>query len=321
MVGVQLPSFIRTVHFATPSWHVDRNLLLELSAFVPIGLFVLFRQLQVYVERFLGSFLTAGSISHLNYSMKTAQVPVTFVLAVSIVSFPVIARLAAAQDRDGMRTSIEHTLRLAIALILPAMAWLIVFSPEIIKTLYMRGEFHADDTAATTGIIRVYTIGLIGQVVVSVAVLAFFAGRSKMWIPVWAAFAGLMVDVVVGLAFLKPLGARSLALGNALGIITMGVLLLVGIDRHIVTLHKRMLVASVLRLCAIAAAAGLTGWVVVAYGLPGDNDALELAVGALVIGAAYVIIGALVHARELDPVFDLMHRKRNRIVASQGGSP
>ena len=183
MAGIQLPAFLRTVKSAGLSLHIDRALLLEVSAFVPIGLFFLFRQLQVYIERFLGSFLSAGSISHLNYSTKTAQVPVTFVLGVATVSFPVIAHYAASRDRAGMREWLERTLRLVDALILPAIVWLVAFAPQIIETLYRHGEFNRGDVTATAGIMRIYAVGLIGQAVVSVAVLAFFAHAFASVVP------------------------------------------------------------------------------------------------------------------------------------------
>lgn len=310
MCVIQLPSFFRIVKPGRLTLRVDRALLLEISAFVPIGLFFLFRQMQVYIERFLGSFLDAGSISHLNYSMKTAQVPVTFVLGVAIVSFPVIARYAAAQDRAGMREWLERTLRLVVALILPAIVWLVAFAPQIIGVLYRHGEFKHADASETAGIMRIYALGLIGQVAVSVAVLAFFATRSRLWFPVTAALAGLAIDAIVGVAFLGPLDAKSLALGNALGIVTMATVLIVGIHRTVEPLGLRSLTLGTLELIAVASAAGVAAWAV-ATQIPATMGGLvQLSVGGLVVVALYLLIGRAFSVREMEPVFELLRRHR-----------
>jgi putative peptidoglycan lipid II flippase len=312
MCVIQLPSFLRIVQPGRLSLRVDRALLMEISAFVPIGLFFLFRQLQVYIERFLGSFLDAGSISHLNYSMKTAQVPVTFVLGVAIVSFPVIARYAAAHDRDGMREWLERTLRLVVALILPAIVWLVAFAPQIIGVLYRHGEFTHADASETASIMRIYSLGLVGQVVVSVSVLAFFATRSRLWFPVSAALAGLAVDAIVGVAFLGPLDAKSLALGNALGIMTMGAVLIVGIHRTIEPLGLRSLSLGTLELVAVASAAGAVAWGVAAQIPAGVGALVQMSVGGLLVVTLYMLLGRAFRVREMEPVFELLRRRRAR---------
>jgi putative peptidoglycan lipid II flippase len=312
MALVQVPAFLRVAKPGRLSLRVDRSLLLEISAFVPIGLFFLFRQLQVYVERFLGSFLNAGSISHLNYSMKTAQVPVTFALGVAIVSFPVIARHAAAQDRAAVRSWLERTLRLVVALILPAVVWLIAFAPDIISTLYRHGEFTSGDASATASIMRIYSIGLVGQVVVSVAVLAFFATRSRLWLPVAAALTGLAVDAIVGLALLGPLEAKGLALGNALGILTMGVVLVVGIHRTVEPLDLVALVRGTVELVAVAAAAGVIAWAAAEQMPASVGSLVHLSVGGAIVIVLYPLIGRAFRVREMEPVFDLVRRHRAR---------
>ncbi|MBV9452967.1 MAG: hypothetical protein JOZ19_02405 [Rubrobacter sp.] len=75
MLLVQLPAFVREVGVPRLSFKLDRALLYESAAFVPIGAFVLGRHAQVYVERFLGSFLDPGAISQLNYAARLGQFP------------------------------------------------------------------------------------------------------------------------------------------------------------------------------------------------------------------------------------------------------
>src|SRR5690606_25527753 len=75
MVAVQLPSLLRRVSLRTLRWRIDPMFVRSLAPAVPIIVFSLLRQSQVYVERFFGSFLEPGVISQLNYAQKIAQIP------------------------------------------------------------------------------------------------------------------------------------------------------------------------------------------------------------------------------------------------------
>lgn len=312
MVAIQLPSFLRTVDCRGLGWRVDRELVRELAVFVPIGLFFFVRQCQVFVERFLGSYLEEGSISHLNFATKTAQVSTTLVLAVAVVSFPAFARAAAAADHDAMRATFERTVRVVAALILPATAILIVFAHAIVGILYERGAFDAGDVGATAAIMQIYAIGLIGQVLVSVAVQPSFATRRDLWRPFVAAGIGLTVTIVVGASLLGTLGARALALGNASGIITMALVLLVGARRQVRGLDLARILGSVVRLTAITVVAVAAAWATVALTPLHDAPAIGVAVGAAIVLGLYTGLCRLAGAPEIEPVLDLTVRRVRR---------
>src|SRR5215204_5192851 len=74
-LAVQTPAFLRTVGLPRLNLKIDRSLIYQFAAFIPVGTFVLGRQSQLYVERFLGSFLHSGAISQLNYAARVGQIP------------------------------------------------------------------------------------------------------------------------------------------------------------------------------------------------------------------------------------------------------
>ncbi|GAA3308484.1 hypothetical protein GCM10020219_009900 [Nonomuraea dietziae] len=80
MVLIQAPAFVKRL--GRPR-RPTRRMLLPLGAFLPIAAYTLERQGQVFVERFAGSSLAEGSISHLNYAQKIAQVPMILSLIVA----------------------------------------------------------------------------------------------------------------------------------------------------------------------------------------------------------------------------------------------
>jgi putative peptidoglycan lipid II flippase len=320
MLLVQLPSFLR--HIGPPALRLrpDRALLASLVAFVPLSLYSLGRQAQVYIERFLGSSLDPGAISHLNYASKVGQVPMLLASMVAVVAFPSVARTGVAGRLEDLQLMIHRFARVIAVLILPAMAFLMVSAPELVGVLFERGAFSPADTAATASILRIYALGLLGQTLVNIAVLPLFSIRHlrpTAWYPARAALAGLIVAAVVSLAALPLLGVRGLAAGNAAGISVLALLLLRGIDRYVGLVDVRAMTALVLRTLVAAGAAAACCFVLIQFLAARTGALLALCLGALVMGVLYLVAGRLLRIGEIE---ELTGAARARWRRDRGGA-
>jgi putative peptidoglycan lipid II flippase len=304
MVAIQVPSFLRRVGLPRPSFKFSRSLLTGIAPAVPVMLFMIVRHSQVYVERFFGSFLEAGAISHLNYAQKVAQVPVTLALTIAIVSFPALARGANRADRTELGRTVDRNLRIVTMLVAPAVAYLALFAPQVIELLFERGAFTAEDTALTSGVLSVYVLGRIAQALVTVAVLPMFIFSETIRTPLRAATLGLIVTIVVDLVLLPWGAAVALAAGNSIGIAAMAWMLLHDLNKRVLPVDLRALVrhvASTGVLAAVAAGLGMmVTWPLLAPGFT------SIVVGGIVTVLVYATAGqwfGIVDVREaLGPV-------------------
>jgi putative peptidoglycan lipid II flippase len=219
-----------------------------LRAFVPIAAFSLLRQGQVFVERQLASSLPPGSISHLNYAQKIAQVPMMLSLIMATVTFPLLARNIAAGNLRVARRRIAEDLSAAAVIVLGATCVLTVLAPQIVRTLLEHGAFTTADTAATAGIMRVYALGLLGQTVVGVLCRVYFCATRPGWYPAAAMGAGLAVTAALAVLAAPRWGAQGIAAANATGITLTAGLMLAGLRRVAVRLPVRALVRAMARL-------------------------------------------------------------------------
>jgi putative peptidoglycan lipid II flippase len=258
MVAAQLPAFLR--HVGLPRRFPAGGSLATLGAFAPIAMFTVSRQAQVFIERYLGSTLPPGTISHLNYAQKVAQVPMLVALLVCTVTFPTLARNVAAGDLDRARRRLETDLGTVTALIAVSGAYLVAFAPVIIGVLLEHGRFDAADTAATAGVMRVYAFGLLGHALVGVLSRPFFTGDRPTWYPAVAMGAGLAVTAVVANACVSWLGVYAIAAANGAGITVTAVALLLGLRTRIVAVSLAALGSTIARLGGAAAGAGAAGW-------------------------------------------------------------
>lgn len=197
-----------------------------LLGFLPVGLYALARQAQVYVERFFGSSLPAGTITHLNYAQKIGQTPTTLSLLIATVSFPLLARAVARGRAADTRARLLGDLRMIVGLVLLATIFLLVFTPEVVDVIFLRGRFTPDDAAATAAILRVYVLGLAGQATVDVLCRAYFSRAPASWFPALVMAGGLVLTALLSAVLAPRWGAPGIAVSNAVGISATALVLL-----------------------------------------------------------------------------------------------
>jgi putative peptidoglycan lipid II flippase len=250
MVLVQLPAIAAFVCVPRPTLRLPPELMGRLAPFLPLVLYALGRHSQVFVERFAGSTLAAGTISHLNYATKVGQLPMLLAATVALVTLPALSRSAAGGREWEFRSLLTRNLRVVALVIVPVVAFFAVFAHDLIAVLFQRGAFDAGDTSDTASILRVYALGLLGQVWVVVCVEALVARPGRTWHPAKAALLGLLLTAACAAIAAPLLGASGIALANAAGISLMAVLLMLALRSSGIAIElsslRKLLVACVL---------------------------------------------------------------------------
>lgn len=138
--------------------------------------------------------------------------------------FPTLSALAAGGDLDGFRARLVSALRGALFLAFPAMLLLILLGEPLVKTLFERGQWSADSSAATAWALAFYATGMAGYVLLELLSRAFYALEDSRT-PVLVGVAAMLANILLSLLFIRLIGepgnlARGpfagLALANAL---------------------------------------------------------------------------------------------------------
>ncbi|MDH6578475.1 lipid II flippase MurJ [Kitasatospora sp. MAP5-34] len=313
-----------------------QGLVLIPLAMLPVAAFTLTRQAQVFIERYLGSGLPPGTISHLNYAAKVSQLAMTAAILICTVTFPLVARALAAGDLAAARDRVEKDLGQAAALVLVGTAFLMACAPSMVSLLFERGAFGPQDTAATAAVIRVYSFGLPAQALIGVMVRPYFSVRPVVrradgpqtddggrrlldWYPVAAMAVGLLVTVVVSLGATSRFGALGLAAGNAAGITTTAALLLRGLLLRGIALRLPKVLGGQARLLAAAVGAAVLGAPV---GRLAANPLLSTLIGGACVLLAFAVLGTVFGAGEVrGPVLALVRAVNPSPPAAEGKLP
>ncbi|MEV5579962.1 lipid II flippase MurJ [Streptomyces parvus] len=312
MILTQLPMLLRLVPLARPRLprfgrRAARSApLLGIAVLAPVVVFVVSRQSQVLVERFLASTLPAGAISHLNYAQKVAQMPMVLSLMICTVTFPVVAQAMAAGEHEKARRRVERDLGLAGMVVLLGTAVVLGYAPQIVEVLFQRGAFDAADTASTAQVMRVYALGLLGHCLVGALSRPFFSSGRPTWFPAFAMGTGLLVTMGAGYALTYRFGVDGIATANAIGISSTALLLLMGLGTRVVPIRARDVALSLGRLAGASLAAGAAGWACAPL-VP--DPVLSLAAGCLLVPAVFFLTGLALRSPELLSLLALIRRR------------
>jgi putative peptidoglycan lipid II flippase len=260
-------------------------------------------QLALFADTIIASFLAAGALSALYYADRLYQLPGGVIgIAVGTVLLPEMARRIAATDAEGARLAQERAIEFTLLLAIPCAAAFLIVPDLIMRALFMRGKFTAEDAQAAAWTLSAYTIGLIPFVLMRSVVSSFLA-RHDTATPVKAALSAAGVNIAFKIVFLyfTSLAQVGLALATSIGAwINFGLIVWFGLRAGFISFDaafKRAVGKLVAAGLLLTLALWIAQWPVLAItaGLPHIHNVVALLVlgliGTLVYGAA--IMGLL----------------------------
>lgn len=196
-------------------------------------------QINLLLGTLIASFLATGSISWLYYSDRLLEFPLGILgAALGTVILPRLAQHHGAGDVQALSRTIDWALRWVLLVGLPAAIGLAVLAGPIVTTLFHSagaqggpgGAFGTHDVRMTSLSLAAYAGGLLGLLGVRVLAPAYYA-RQEMRAPMRVALVAVVVNGLISLALMGPLGHVGLALATTLAAFANAALLLRGLLR------------------------------------------------------------------------------------------
>jgi putative peptidoglycan lipid II flippase len=174
-------------------------------------------QLALFADTLIASFLPTGSISALYYADRINQLPIGVVgIAVGTVLLPEMSRRLAAGDEKGAASAQARGIQLALLLTVPCAAAAMIIPDLIMRALFARGAFTAEDAAAAGATLAAYSVGLLPFVMMRSFTAPFYA-RGDTATPVMAALLAAAVNIGLKIVLMGPLAQVGLALATSVG--------------------------------------------------------------------------------------------------------
>ncbi|PUB16352.1 murein biosynthesis integral membrane protein MurJ [Yoonia sediminilitoris] len=262
-------------------------------------------QINLLVGRQVASFFD-GAVAWLNYADRLYQLPLGVVgIAIGVVLLPDLSRRLRAGDDNGGRDAFNRACEFCLALTVPAAAALLAIPDALVSTLFERGAFTAEDTAATALAVAIYGLGLPAFVMQKTLQPLYFA-REDTKRPFYFAVAAMFLNAGLAVGLSPIIGFTAAAVGTTVTGWAMALLLWVG-SRNMGNAARfdARLIRRVWRICTAAAAMGLLLWLIPPLPLP---RGIELCVLVTVGIVSYFGIGHLIGAFRLSEFRSALRR-------------
>ena len=200
-----------------PRWHgMTEELKTVMGQYTPMLAGAFLMSSTVLVDQSMAAMLDSGSVATLNYANKVvAMILGIGAMALGTAVLPHFSRLVANEEWAGLKHTLQTYSKLIVLISLPVTILLFIFSEPIIKLLFERGAFTAQDTilVAKTQAYYVlqlpfYLLGILGVRLIS--------AMAKNTVLRNIAIISLPMNIVFNYLFMKLIGVSGIALSTAI---------------------------------------------------------------------------------------------------------
>jgi putative peptidoglycan lipid II flippase len=215
---VQLPAVARTGARIRPRVDLgDAEARKALVLMAPRALGLGATQVVFLVLTALASTLAAGSITVFNFAFAVLQIPIGVVgVPLGVVLLPSLAREAAIGGTETFRRLLVRGLSMLAYVMIALAALGIVVSEDVTRLLFGYGSIGDEALELTATTLAVFLLGLTAHSLIAVVARAFYALQDTLT-PVLAALLAVVVNILLALVLVAPLGVVGLAAAIAIG--------------------------------------------------------------------------------------------------------
>ncbi|MGI8461393.1 MAG: murein biosynthesis integral membrane protein MurJ [Solirubrobacterales bacterium] len=296
---------------------VRRVLLLMLPVTISLGLI----NFNFQINSFFGTLIPDTSIAEqapaaIDKAFRVYMLPQgIFSVAVATVLFPTLARFAARRDYDRLRTTMATGMRLIIFLLVPAAAAILVLSEPMIRLIYERGEFDAEQTEIVATALFWFAFSLPFNGLFLLMARTFFS-LQRPWLPTTISLVNLLITGLISFALYKQFEVAGIvaatALATAASVVAQAILLRPRLGGLELPKFASSAVRIVIASGALAAVSYLV-WRALDEALGRELGGQLVSMGVALAAGAAVYAGAVYALRlpELDQITRLLPGRRS----------
>lgn len=182
-------------------------------------------QINILVSRLLAFSLNDSAAAALFFANRLTELPIgVFAIAVATVVYPLLAKHATQRKHALMAEDYRKGLRLIMIINVPAGVGLALLGEPIVRVLFQRGAFTAEDTQMILPLLALFALGMPFFSVTSLSTRAFYALKDTVT-PVKLATLSFVINLGLSLLLMHRIGVVGLALASVAAVVVQTVLL------------------------------------------------------------------------------------------------
>ena len=210
-IGLFRQGIFRQLHW--PKY--DRNVELVKQQYLPVITGAFLMSSTTLVDQSMAAMLSPGSIAALGYANRVIALPLTLItLALGTAVVPYFSKVIAQKDWRKIDRTFKYYLKLIFLTTVPLTILFILASKLIVRLLFERGSFTAEDTQLVSQI-QIYYALQIPFYVAAIFVVRLINSLGVNHFLTWGSSISLIVNVVANYAFVQWIGVKGIALSTS----------------------------------------------------------------------------------------------------------
>ena len=247
-------------NFSWPSRIFDKDCLLLFNLMFPILIGNSIVQINNIVDRILASFVAGGAVSALSYSNTLNRFVTSIIITIlSTVLYPYFAESYTKNNLTDFSKRLKQSCVLLAMLMLPVSIITVIFSPDIVRVVYMRGKFGYDAFLMTSALLACYGGMYIFSSIQEIIARAFYAMKDAKT-PLKIAAIAILANSILSIILTHFIGIGGIALGTTLSVLMAAYLLLRKIGEYLPMLNFKDSFASIKKIVFAGLIIGFIGY-------------------------------------------------------------
>ncbi len=192
---------------------IKRTLVIMLPIFVSITV----QQFSLMIDRSIASNFESGSVALLNYANSIVGVIFGIIsISIATVIFPNLSQAAKSKNDKEAKNIIIDAIDNTFLLVIPLVAFTIIFSDQIVNVFFARGSFTNSMAINTSNVLKYYAVGMIFFSLRDILNKIYYSYEETKF-PMYNSSICILINIVMSLIFAKKMGVNGIALGTSIG--------------------------------------------------------------------------------------------------------
>ena len=243
-VVVQIPSLV--THGYKYKFLIDfrDNRLKEIIVLIiPVIIGAGANSLNLIVDKYIASSLSAGSVSALDYAQKLILFINTIITtSVTSVAYPLMANMRNSDDKSGFLIMLKKSIVYLAILLIPITVGIVIFNKEIVQIVYARGKFDEYAVYITSFALLGYCFGIFFTGIRDILNSTLFTmGETK--ITTANGVIGVIINIICSIILSRYIGIMGIALAAVIAMIVTAILLF----RSIIKIENGLMIKDIVK--------------------------------------------------------------------------
>lgn len=266
-------------------------------------------QINVLVDRSIASGVASGGITALNYANKINDfVQGIFVVSITTALYPMISKMAAENNIDGLKDSVSEAISATNLLLVPATVGAMIFAEPVVALLFGRGQFDARALSMTSTALFYYAVGMVAFGLRAVLARAFYAVQDTKTPAINAAIA-VVLNIVLNIILSRLMGIGGLALATSISAVFGVILLFFSYRKKLGAFGMKNMLISFVKIVASSLIMGILARLTFKLAINNLSQNLSLIISIALGFLVYLVSIYLMKVEEIEVIINMVKGK------------